>query len=134
MKMTAKIMLMFASQYDMPAANGNNALRGVSVEYYYWGEHGEELERQFCDSLKTSVGVKRCKGSIPYDSLQKIGYVPGVYEASFEMSVNKDGKPVMNIMDIEENYIACQITEVDVKADSAGNAPAGDSKKQTPKS
>lgn len=89
-----KIVLLYASRYAMPGDNGtvNN---GVSVAYLY----GDNLAPTM--SADGSLGQRPAKGSIPVGCWENIKQVPGIYEGYFTMSVSKDGKPTLKLIDME---------------------------------
>lgn len=89
-----KIVLLYASRYAMPGDNGtvNN---GVSVAYLY----GDNLAPTM--SADGSLGQRPAKGSIPVGCWENIKQVPGIYEGYFTMSVSKDGKPTLKLIDMQ---------------------------------
>lgn len=94
-----KIMVYFTSVLDIPAREGNDSIEGVSVEYLFFGENGEQVESKV--SPDGSSGTRRGKAFMDSSIADKISYVPGIYDGTFEMSVNKDGKPTLSLTDIE---------------------------------
>ena len=95
----AKIVILFANQYDMKDESGNK-LAGCSVHYLFWGEEGEAgaSEAEF-DPTKP-VGVQRAKCSVESVLRNKIVVAPGLYEGTFEMTTGSDGKPVNRLRDV----------------------------------
>lgn len=92
---TMKILVTFANTYDV------DGVRGMTLNYFFWGENGEAMQSQI-RPVKEAAGVQRAKCSMPFDTRQKITFVPGVYEARMGFKVRSDGKPVMTIEDISE--------------------------------
>ena len=88
----AKIVILFANQYDMKDEDGNK-LAGCSVHYMFWGENGEVLASK-------PVGIQRAKCSVDSVLRNKIVVAPGLYEGTFEMTVGSDGKPVNRLRDV----------------------------------
>ena len=93
----AKIMILFANQYDMKDESGNK-LTGCSVHYLFWGEDGEAVASEF--DLTKPVGVQRAKCSVESVLRNKIVVAPGLYEGTFEMTTGSDGKPVNRLRDV----------------------------------
>ena len=91
MKATQKILVTFVNQYDV------DGVKGTTVNYFFLDEDGE---------MKSVAGAVLPKGqqcakvSLPYDSADKITFVPGVYEGTFEMAVGSDRKPVLKLVDV----------------------------------
>lgn len=103
-----KILLMYAGAIDMKGSDGD-AIKGVSAEYYFFGEKGEMLESKI--SADDVSGIRRGKCFMDFEVAKKVSYVPGIYDGTFEMSVGGDGKPVLKLVDI--NFInKASITEV----------------------
>lgn len=97
--MDARILLMYAVPYDINE-EGRDRVSGCSVHYFFFGKEGEELACR--RSLEgTGIGYQRAKASIDFDKFSKIDYVPGIYDASFNMKVGGDGKPVLKVEDVE---------------------------------
>ena len=59
----AKIMILFANQYDMKDDSGNK-VTGCSVHYLFWGENGEALASEAEFDPTKPVGVQRAKCSL----------------------------------------------------------------------
>lgn len=94
-----KVMIMFSSLLDIPAREGHDALSGVSVEYYFFGENGELVAPKI--SADGTSGTRRGKVFMDSSIARKINYVPGIYDGTFEMNVGSDGKPVLKMIDID---------------------------------
>ena len=95
----AKIVILFANQYDMKDEDGNK-LTGCSVHYMYWGENGECLASEAEFDPTKPVGVQRAKGSVDAVLRNKIVVAPGLYEGTFEMTTGSDGKSVNRLRDV----------------------------------
>lgn len=98
-----RVMVFFTSVLDIPARKDKDgdheALNGVSLEYLFFGENGEQVESKV--SPDGSCGTRRGKAFMDSSVVNKISYVPGIYDGTFEMSVNKDGKPTLRLTDID---------------------------------
>ena len=99
----AKVVVTFANPYEIKEESTGRVTSGVTVEYYFWGEHGETFDGKMRVDGKPA-GVRRSKASIDASLVDKVAFVPGVYDAEFEMSVGSDGKPVLKLQDI--NFFA----------------------------
>ena len=97
-----KVLVMFASAIDIPAREGSAALSGTSVEYFFFGDHGELVEPKLC--VDGTIGMRRGKSFLQPDKIRKISYIPGIYDATFEMVVGSDGKPKLNLTDL--NFVS----------------------------
>jgi len=88
-----KIVLLYASRYTMPGDNGtvNN---GVSTAYLY----GDNLAPTMAPD--GSLGQRPAKGSLPVGCWENIKQVPGIYVGYFTMTVSKDGKPTLKLIDV----------------------------------
>ena len=95
-----KILVMYAGTYDMPAKDGQDAMKGCTVQYYFFGENGEQLSPVQNWDIQEAVGVQRNKVSLEYAMRAKIHTAPGLYYGDFQMVTGGDGKPVMKLRDI----------------------------------
>ena len=95
-----KILLMYSGVLDIPAREGHDALSGVSMEYFFYGENGEQLEPKV--SVDGVSGIRRGKVFMQDPAVaNKVSYVPGIYDGTFEMQVGADGKPVLKLVDVD---------------------------------
>lgn len=88
-----KIVLLYASKYSMPGDNGTTN-NGVSVSYLY----GDDLAPTMAPD--GSLGQRPAKGSLSIACMESIKSVPGVYDGVFTMTVSKDGKPTLKLIDV----------------------------------
>lgn len=95
---TMKILVMFASELDIPASEGREALRGTSIEYFFFGENGEQVQPKIC--VDGTVGMRRGKSFLNPEIIHKISYIPGIYEGKFEMQIGSNGKPTLKLVDM----------------------------------
>ena len=95
----SKILVLFANAYEMKDDQGN-VVKGCSVHYLFWGEHGEQMIEQSQWDPTKSVGVQRAKCSLDFDIRKKIPIDPAIYEGEFIMTVGGDGKPVLKLQDV----------------------------------
>ena len=98
---TMKVLVMFATELDIPAnfKEGRDALHGTSVEYFFYGENGEQVQPKLC--VEGTAGTRRGKGFLSPELIHKITYVPGIYDAQFEMTVDSKGKPMLKLVDLD---------------------------------
>lgn len=89
-----KILVTFANLYDV------EGVKGMTLNYFFFGDHGEFLA-PVADYSGGPVGYQRAKCSMNCEAREKITFVPGIYNATFSMSVGSDGKPVMKVADLE---------------------------------
>ena len=94
-----KVLLMFTNHVDMEGEDGRK-IQGVSAEYYFFGENGEQLESKVSASGETG-GIRRAKVFLSPEMQQKVSYIPGIYDGTFEMAVGSDGKPTLKLVDID---------------------------------
>lgn len=96
-----RILLMYANEYDIKDESGRS-VRGCTINYYFYGEDGSALQTQA--QKVGSVGYQAlAKCSLNYGARDHILRVPAIYDASFEMSVGSDGKPILKAVDL--NYV-----------------------------
>ena len=107
-----KIVLLYASKYAMPGDNGTTN-SGISVSYLY----GDSLAPTM--SPDGSLGQRPAKGSIPVGCWENVKCVPGIYDGYFTMSISKDGKPTLKLIDIgycgEVDLVAVPAAKLDKK-------------------
>lgn len=94
-----KILVTFVNKYEMKDEQGRDR-RGVSVQYMFFGENGEQLQAREVDFEKAN-GWRTAKGSLPIELLGKFKAVPGIYDGNFEMNVGSDGKPTNKLIDVD---------------------------------
>lgn len=111
-----KILLMYSGVIDMKADDGDT-INGVSVEYFFYGDHGEMVEPK--TSADGISGIRRGKSFMDPDTARKISFVPGIYDGQFEMTVGSNGKPTLKLVDVD--FVAkASITAVEDKAVNNG--------------
>lgn len=93
--MKQKIILLFANYYKMVDERTGVVTEGITSNYYF----NTELKPVGNDN--GAVGTRPAKGGIPLGLLGKITVAPAIYEATFDMSIGSDGKPVLKIADLE---------------------------------
>lgn len=89
-----KIVMLYASKYAMPGDNGTTN-SGVSVAYLY----GDNLAPTMAPD--GSLGQRPAKGSLSVGVWDNIKQVPGIYDGYFTMSISKDGKPTLKLIDVQ---------------------------------
>nr|DAG11512.1 MAG TPA: hypothetical protein [Inoviridae sp.] len=94
-----RIFLYYSGLVDIKAREGHDAVEGVSMEFLFYGEHGEQVEPTV--SADGISGTRRGKSFLKSDKVNKVSYVPGIYDGTFEMSVGADGKPVLKLVDVD---------------------------------
>lgn len=92
--MRQRIILLFANAYQMTDDTGKR-LEGVTCNYYF------NTDLSAVDNVNGSVGTRPAKGNMPYETFLKVRKAPALYDAEFELSVDKDGKPILKIIDVE---------------------------------
>lgn len=92
--MKMRIILLFANAYQMAAEDGR-VIEGVTCNYYF------NTSLEAVNNANGSVGTRPAKGNMPYETFLKVKKAPAIYDADFEMSVDKDGKPVLKIIDVD---------------------------------
>ena len=111
----AKIIITYAKTYDMPSENGREARRGTTVHYFFYGENGSGFKAVTSDKVNDPVGYQRAKVSLDYEKRSKIPTAPGVYDGTFEMKLGADGKPVLNLVDVDYLFPLELAVKKDVK-------------------
>lgn len=94
-----RIFLFYSGLVDIKASEGRDAIEGVSMEFLFFGEHGEQVEPTV--SADGISGTRRGKSFLSADKVHKVSYVPGIYDGTFEMSIGSDGKPVLKLVDVD---------------------------------
>ena len=99
--MKFRIFLFYSGIVDMKAdpKEGRDAINGISMEFFFYGEHGEQVEPTV--SADGVSGTRRGKSFLNPDKLHKVSYVPGIYDGTFEMTVDSKGKPVLKLLDVD---------------------------------
>lgn len=93
--MKQKIILLYANQYSIRDDETRELKEGITCNYYF------NTELTSVGNVDGSVGTRPAKGSIPIDCFRKIKKAPAIYEATFDMKIGGDGKPVLTITDLD---------------------------------
>lgn len=94
----ARILLMYAGEYDMKDEDGR-PMSGCILNYYFYGKEGEMLDQQW--SAAGPLGFQRAKCNSDIKIRNQICAAPGIYDAEFSMKVGSDGKPVLMVQSLE---------------------------------
>ena len=70
-----RIFLFYSGLVDIKAREGHDAVEGVSMEFLFYGEHGEQVEPVV--SADGVSGIRRGKSFLKADKVHKVSYVPG---------------------------------------------------------
>lgn len=97
MELKSKCILLYSRPYRMVDEKTGQVNEGISMQYLT----SDNLNPV---SDKDSKGIKSAKDSLPLAFAEKITEVPALYELSFSMSVNAQGKPQMKVTDV--NFIS----------------------------
>lgn len=115
--MKQKIILLYANQYSIRDDETRELKEGVTCNYYF------NTDLAIVGNADGSVGQRPAKGSIPVGCFFKIKTAPAIYEATFDMKIGGDGKPVLTITDldfVEEVRIVSASALADKAAAKAG--------------
>lgn len=96
---TKRILVMYASPFDM-ITEDKEKLTGCSVQYYFFGQEGEELGYS-SSTDGTGIGYQRAKTTMRYEDFRKFQCVPGIYDGVFSMTVDSKGKANLKLDDLE---------------------------------
>lgn len=101
--MKIQIILLYASQYSIVDEKTGVISEGITCNYYFNTDlHAEDNENG-------SKGTRPAKGTLNVSLFKKIVSAPGLYEATFDMNIGSDGKPVLKMVDLD--YI-CDVSIV----------------------
>lgn len=93
--MKCQIILLYASRYSIVDEKTGVINAGVTCNYYF----NTDLHAE--DNKNGSKGTRPAKGTLDASLFSKIVSAPALYDASFEMNVGSDGKPVLKIVDLD---------------------------------
>lgn len=119
--METQIVVLYASQYEIPDETSGEIKRGVTCNYYF---------REYFSAKNNengSKGMRPAKGSMDFLLMKKVKSAPALYNAKFEMTIGSDGKPVLKIVDLDyvsDVYIGVVAEKAAETADAAGTADA----------
>ena len=91
----ANIVLLFANQYDVMDEQTGERSKGTSLSYYF----STGFDPIHNDD--GSKGQRPAKSTSDYLLMGKVSSAPALYEATFEMSIGSNMKPVLKIVDLE---------------------------------
>ena len=95
-----KYLFLSAQSYSIDQVEGKEPLTGVSVRYLPTDNLSPLVDQQALERGQTKKGVNHVKVSLPLAMLPKLQVLPGLYEATLEMSVAQE-KQQVRITDIE---------------------------------
>lgn len=109
--MNQKIILLYANQYSVRDEDTRELKEGVTCSYYF------NTELSAVGNSDGSVGMRPAKGSCPLELFFKIKKAPAIYDASFDMKVGSDGRPVLAIADLDF------VEEIKIVSESSAGKP-----------
>lgn len=111
--MQTQIILLYAGQYSMRDTSTGQLVEGTSISYYFNTDLCVE------DNANGTKGTRPAKCTAPFLLMGKIPKAPALYNAEMDFKVGSDGKPVLNIVDLE--YLS-DVKIMEVKPASAAGA------------
>ncbi len=93
--METQIIVLYASQYEIPDDTTGEIKRGVTCNYYFKDYFTAK------NNDNGSKGMRPAKGSMDFALMDKIKFAPALYNAKFEMTIGSDGKPVLKVADLD---------------------------------
>lgn len=100
--MKQKIILLYSKEYSITDENTNKKIEGITSYYLF----SEDLKPVF--GTDGSLGLRPAKANLGYGKLSKLSKVPAIYDGTFEMSVDANGKPMLKLVDVDfiEEFVA----------------------------
>ena len=95
-----KYLFLSAQSYSIDQGEGKDSLTGVSVRYLPTDNLSPVVDQLALERGQTKKGINHVKVSLPLTMLPKLQVLPGLYEATLEMSVAQE-KQQVRIVDIE---------------------------------
>ena len=107
-----KVLVMYSGLIDLPEDKEHDRINGLSIEYFFYGDNGDMVVPKI--SVDGISGIRRGKSFLDPQTVNKISYVPGIYDGTFQMTVDSKGKPVLKLVDLD--FVAkASITALDEK-------------------
>lgn len=97
--MQSRILVTYCAPYDMKTEDGTRRA-GVSVQYIFFGENGEELQPKQVDFTQPN-GWRTARDSLDSSLISSFVLIPGVYDGEFSMRVGSDGRPVNRLVGLK---------------------------------
>ena len=94
----ADIMVFYANPVDSIGDDGR-PIKGCSIHFLFCGNDGLGFKSSECEDINSSQGLQRGKGWLELDHRKKFSVIPAIYRGVFSMSVDKDGKPQLKLID-----------------------------------
>lgn len=104
MEFKTNVIILYSRPFEMQDEKTGIFNRGVSIQYIM-------TDKLLPIETDQEKGLKVNKGSIDFLKQAQLLKVPGVYEASFGMKTNGNGKPELVVTDIDFKGII--MTELD---------------------
>lgn len=93
--MQMEIILLYAGQYEIVDEKTGVVNRGITCSYYFNTVLSAE------DNTNGTKGTCPAKGTLDFLLMSKIVKAPALYNATFDMSIGSDMKPVLKIVDLD---------------------------------
>lgn len=93
--MKQRIILLFANQYSIKDEDTGELKEGITSNYYF------NTDLSAVSNNNGAVGTRPAKGTIPIECFGKVKTAPALYDATFDMNIGSDGKPVLTIIDLD---------------------------------
>lgn len=94
MEFKSNVIVLYSRPFEIDDEKTGKVNRGVSVQYLM-------TDKMLPMETEDDKGLKVNKGSIDFLKQGNLLKVPGLYEASFTMKTNSNGKPELAIADLE---------------------------------
>lgn len=94
MEIKSNIIVLYSRPFEMEDEKTKKINRGVSIQYIM-------TDKMLPQETEDDKGLKVNKGSIDFLKQGNLIKVPGMYEATFTMKTNGNGKPELAVEDLE---------------------------------
>lgn len=97
---TMRILVTFANQYEVQNEKTGEITAGCTVNYFFCSDDENNVLKT-CSNKSGAIGYQRAKVSLDHYKRDKFVKVPAIYDATMEMAIGSDGKPVLKVVDAE---------------------------------
>lgn len=100
--MKQKIIFLYAKEYCVTDESTNKKIEGITSYYLF----SDDLKPVF--GTDGSLGLRPAKANLATNKLSKLSKVPAIYDGTFEMAVDSNGKPTLKLIDVDfvEEFVA----------------------------
>lgn len=93
--MKQRIFVFYANRWNFPTDDGK-VMEGTSVHYL----STDDMSAVSSDD-GNNKGIRSGKGTLPFNDMRKLTFVPGIYEGEFTPAMDSKGNLTLKLVDVK---------------------------------